>query len=225
MPGSCVSSPRKRQPTSAAERDREHLGGRRGPGEHEDRRPDRERESLPVGSQRPRHAPDGVRDDRDRDDLEPVQPVLVREVAGTPREQDERDGGGEREADPGEDAPQVAGPDPADADPRLARGRPGEELAEGDEVGEASIGKPAPPLDVLVVEIPEVRDRPAERRQPQSGRRCEHLEGACRAVDHRRRSLVGAGQVDTVQWDRYQAFTKRSPRRNPRGVEGRVLSR
>ena len=67
------------------------------------------------------------------------------------------------------------GPARADRDPDLAAGGPGQELAERHEVGEGGVVEPAAPLDVLAPEVAEVRDRAAERRQPEPERDREDL--------------------------------------------------
>ena len=43
---------------------------------------------------------------------------------------------------------------------------PGRNLAECDDVGVSRLVEPAPPLDKLDAEIPEMRNRPTKRRQP-----------------------------------------------------------
>ena len=60
--------------------DHEHLrdGGPRR--EHGQRGDDRERRALAIGGEIPRHPPDGLRDDGDGDDLQPVQPARVRDA-------------------------------------------------------------------------------------------------------------------------------------------------
>jgi hypothetical protein len=50
-------------------------------------------------------------------------------------------------------------------------------VAERDEVGVRDLGQPPPPLHELLAEVAQVRDRPAERRQPLPQERCEHIEG------------------------------------------------
>jgi hypothetical protein len=50
-------------------------------------------------------------------------------------------------------------------------------LAERDDVGVGSFVEPAAPLDKLGPEIAEMRNRAAERRQPQTQKNAQHLEG------------------------------------------------
>lgn len=60
--------------------------------------------------------------------------------------------------------------------PVLAARRARQELAERDDVGVGHLVEPAAPLDKLDAEIAEMRDRTAERRQPQTQKDAQHLE-------------------------------------------------
>jgi hypothetical protein len=55
----------------------------------------------------------------------------------------------------------------ADRDPELARGWPGQQIRERDELAELRLADPAAPADVLVAEVADVRDGAAERGQPE----------------------------------------------------------
>src|SRR6516165_3407707 len=61
----------------------------------------------------------------------------------------------------------IAAPQQADGETHLARGRPGQELAERDQIGVALVVEPAPPVHELLAEIAEMRDRSAEGGQPE----------------------------------------------------------
>ena len=55
----------------------------------------------------------------------------------------------------------------ADRHADLTRRRPGQELAQRDEIRVGAVTEPSSPLDELGAEIAEVSDRPAKRRQPE----------------------------------------------------------
>ena len=76
----------------------------------------------------------------------------------------------------GREGARQAGPHDADRDPHLATGRPREELTERDEIRVRVLGEPLPLAHVLVAEVAEVRDRPAERGEAEARRHPEHLE-------------------------------------------------
>jgi len=65
----------------------------------------------------------------------------------------------------------------ADADAGLTARRAREKLAERDDVGVGRLVEPAAPLDKLGSEIAEMRNRPAERGQPQPQKDAQHLGG------------------------------------------------
>ena len=123
-----------------------------------------------IGCERARHAEHRLRHDRDRRHLETVQPAgagRVAERADAVAEQHHGDGRRQREADPGRQGSGIAAAQKADGDAHLARGRPGQELAERDQVGVALVVEPAPPVHELLAEIAEMRDRSAEGGQPE----------------------------------------------------------
>ena len=73
----------------------------------------------------------------------------------------------QRESDPGRQGSGIPAAQQADGETHLARGRPGQELAERDQIGVAVIVEPAPPVHELLAEIAEMRHRSAEGGQPE----------------------------------------------------------
>ena len=92
-------------------------------------------------------------------------------------------GGGQREPEPRGETTELAGPVDADGDPDLARRRAGQDARQGDELAELLLTDPPPTRDVLVVEVPDVGDRAAERRQPESQCGAKDLAGGTRYRD------------------------------------------
>jgi hypothetical protein len=108
-----------------------------------------------------------------------VHPACAGEV-GVSRPQGQRrqdDGGGQRETDPRCEAAELAGAVDADRDPDLARGRAWQDAREGDELAELLLADPLPARDVLVVEVPDVRDGAAEGRQSETESGAKDLTG------------------------------------------------
>jgi hypothetical protein len=95
--------------------------------------------------------------------MQPARAGGIAERLHAVAEQSHGDGGRQREADPRRHGSDIARAQEADGDADLARGRPGQELAEPDQIGEALVVEPAPPVHELLAEIAEMRDRPAER--------------------------------------------------------------
>ena len=158
----------------AAERDRADLPPRRRRAERDDGRDHRERGARAIGCERARHAEHRLRHDRDRRHLEAVQPAGaggIAERADAVAEQHHRDGRWQRESDPGRQGSGIAAAQQADGETHLARGRPGQELAERDQVGVALVVEPAPPVHELLAEIAEMRDRSAEGGQSEPEKR------------------------------------------------------
>ena len=91
------------------------------------------------------------------------------------RRQDHR--GGKREPEPGGEATELAGPVNADRDPDLARRRAGQEGRQRDQLAELLLTDPAATRDVLGAEVADVRDRAAERRQPEPEGGAKDLPG------------------------------------------------
>jgi hypothetical protein len=124
-----VEAPRNRKPADEpADEDDRDLAEAGRPGEREDGGGDGHGDAGSVGRELGGHAPDGVGDHGDGDDLEPAQPAGVADVADrghAPRERDEGDGGREREAEPCGERPGDAGAGVPDGDADLAAGRSG----------------------------------------------------------------------------------------------------
>ena len=85
-------------------------------------------------------------------------------------------------------APGAPAPDPADRHPDLARRRPRQELAERHEIGEARSASHGSRATYASLEVAEVRDRPAERGEPEAGRGREDLRGREDGAGSRSRS-------------------------------------
>ena len=113
-----------------------------------------------------------------------TQPAPARSTFARPeRERREDDGRGQREAEPGGETAELAGPVHADRDPDLARRRAGQDVRERDELAELLLTDPPAARDVLVVEVADVGDR---------ARRRTSARGAVRRERPRRRSLSTA---------------------------------
>ena len=167
--GSAGIRPRNsRPPTTPATRSSELP--ERARVEQRDRRcRDRDRRLDRPARQRSRHRDHGRQDDRGGGELEAVHPAGTGEVdvACPERERREDDGGGQREPEPRREATELAGAVDADRDPDLARRGAGQDARERDELSELLLADPLPARDVLVVEVADVGDRAAERRQPE----------------------------------------------------------
>ena len=130
----------------------------------------RHRGTRRIGAEGARHPPDGLRHDGGGDRLQPLQHarrdrLLMGRDAIAEGQHDGRRG--ERETRPGRHRAGESRLREADADPHLAGGGPRQHLAERDEVGIGAILDPAPARDEGLAEIADMRDRPAERGQPQ----------------------------------------------------------
>ncbi len=146
--------------------------------------------ARPVWRQGPGHGQHRVRHDGHRHELQSLDPARGGQIHGRGHhgEEHERDSGWQSEADPGCKPARNARPPRPDGDAQLAAGRTRQELAEGHQVREALLVEPATALDVLPSEVPDVRDRPAERGQPQPQRRREDLRHRAGRIRCRRRS-------------------------------------
>src|SRR6202011_2143872 len=71
----------------------------------------------------------------------------------------------QRKGRPGRQRTGIAGPQQADSDTHLARGRPRQELAERHQIRVGSFVEPFAAFDEFVAEVSEVSDRTAERCQ------------------------------------------------------------
>ena len=89
-------------------------------------------------------------------------------AAAPSREEDHGHRRREREAEPGGQPAREPAAREAHREAHLAAGRPGQELAEGHQVRVGRLAQPAAPLDELRPVVAQVRDRPAEGREPQA---------------------------------------------------------
>jgi hypothetical protein len=171
-------SVRQKVPRDHAEHDGSHLPDRAREHQRRDRCHGCNRRTLSVRGQGLRHPQHRLRDDRDRDDLQPDQqprPDRAREQGRAVRKEDHQHRRREREGDERGDRATSPGSTQPDPEPDLARRRPGQELAERDEVGVLPIVQPFPALDDLGTEVSKVRDRPTERRHPEFQEDPEHF--------------------------------------------------
>ncbi len=169
-----------------SQRDHANLAGRGREKQCQDARSDCQRQPLAVGTERACHAPHRLRDHRDGDDLQAVQPSGVAEVtecADAVAKQDQGEGGRGGKPKPGGKGARKAAAQQAQRDADLAARRSGQELAQRHDVGVARFIKPAAARDKLITEIAEMRDRPAKRGHTQFEKCREHLGGA--TVRHR----------------------------------------
>ena len=88
----------------------------------------------------------------------------------------QRDRRRQGEPRPGHEPAGQAGPHQPDGEADLAARRPGQELAERDEVGETALVEPLPLCDEFVAEIAEMGDRAAKARQPEAEENSEDFE-------------------------------------------------
>ena len=98
------------------------------------------------------------------------------------------------EPEPGREAASNTRPMGANGDPELTARWSGQRLAQRDEVRVRRLVQPGPPLDVLPMEVPKMRDRSAKRGQPQATGDLEDLEGRCSWVPGRRAAVGGRGR-------------------------------
>src|SRR5262249_41961189 len=113
--------------------------------------------------------------------FEAVQPAGaggIAERVDAVAEQHHGDGRRQRESDPGRQGSGIPATQQADGDTHLARGRPGQELAERDQVGVALIVEPAPPAHELLAEMAKMRARSAEGGQPEPKEHAQDFERA-----------------------------------------------
>ena len=152
-------------PRRAGQQERNRCCGRR---ERQPQRPPRKR---------PRHRDHSGRHDCGSGELEPVHPPRPCEIdaAGPDRDGRENRRRRQREAKPGSERSELARAMRADRDPDLARRRARQEVREGHELGELLFAEPATAGDVLLAEVPDVRDGASERRQPEAKSDAEDL--------------------------------------------------
>ena len=162
-------APQQHNAGERAERDGAELAGGGRHRKHQGRRDDRKRRPRLAGRHGARHAPHRLGDHGDRRDLEAVQPGGVdrAEVLDAERKQHQRDGRGQGEPGPGGERAGKPGAGQADADADLAARRTRQELAQRHEVGIGRLVEPAAALDELLPKVAEMRDRSAERGEPE----------------------------------------------------------
>ena len=198
-----------RQPPSSERPGRDDRELHRGDREQEedDRGREAERGPPPVRPQASPHRPHRLGDDRDRDQLERVQPcrLAVPPECEAEGEEGHEDRGRRGEAEPGHCRARVSRAEVADRETGLAARRPGQELAEGDEVRVGRLVEPAPPGDELAVEDREVGGRPPEGGEAEPQEYAEYASRAqidtpsqgsrtvCPPVRLRRRGAGGGG--------------------------------
>jgi hypothetical protein len=121
-----------------------------------------------VGRKGSHHAENGQRDHGYRGNFQSVQPAAAERVteAGKPvRKGHQRDRRRQRKGRPGRQRTGISGPQQADGDTHLARGRARQELAERYQIRVGLFVEPFAAFDEFVAEVAEVSDRPAERCQ------------------------------------------------------------
>ena len=176
------------EPREAAEHDRSDLAHAPGRERHQAQGQDRDRRARLVRRKASRHPEHGLGDNGDGDELEAMDEAVARPPgnrAGGIGEQGHRDSGRQRETGPGRQAAEIAGPRQADGEAGLAARGTGQELAEGDEVGESAIVEPSAPDDESLAEVAQMRDRPAEAGQAEPQEDAQDFE--------RRRRATGRG--------------------------------
>ena len=147
--------------------------------QHDECRRASDRGALAVRAERSRHAPHGLGDDGHGDELEPVQHPRAHgsaQCAGAVGKQQQRQCRRQRESQPGGQSTQVARPQQPHGEAHLAAGWPWRELAQRHQVGVALLVDPLPAAHVLLVEIPEMSDRPTERGQSELRRHPEDFK-------------------------------------------------
>jgi hypothetical protein len=162
----------------ATEHDGADLPPGRGDGQGDGGSDHRQGGALAVRRQGSGHAEHGQRHHRHGRDLEAMKPSRAESLTQEPDaegKQHKGNGRGQREGRPGGERPEIAGPGQPDGHADLARGRPRQELAQGDEIGIGALVEPAAPDHKLVTEVPEMGHRTAEGGQAQLEEGCEDL--------------------------------------------------
>ena len=169
-----------------AERDRRRLPAEADPCDRNGSRGSGESEPGKVGRERAAHGEHGECDHGHGDQLEAVHPPRAGHVGRADREREHghRHGRRQREPDPRSETAQASGA--ARARSRSRAGStigPGRRFVTATSSENSLVVEPSPPFDVLVSEVPDVRDRAAERRQTQPQGDREDLAGvACAGV-------------------------------------------
>jgi hypothetical protein len=146
--------------------------------------------AFAVRGERLRHAPHRLGHHGDRRDFQPMQPATTGRAGETldpVGEQHHGERGGQGETGPSRERTGDACADEANADAHLARRGAGQKLAQRDQVRVGGLAEPRPARDEFGAEIPEMCDRPAERREAELEERAQHLRPtAARLFGHRR---------------------------------------
>jgi hypothetical protein len=140
---------------------------------------DGESKPFPIRAEALRHAPYRLRDDGDGDDLEAVQPCNMRyvsEAAHAVGEGDERERRRHGEAEPCRKSARQTGAQHAENDADLTARRPGQELAERDDIATGRFIEPLAALHEFGAEITQMRYRPAEARHPEPKEHPKHFQ-------------------------------------------------
>jgi hypothetical protein len=162
-------SPTEPKARTRTEHDRGDLPERSGEKNNDRNRGKRDASAGAIGGEGSRHAPDGLCDDRNRDELEAVQETFgnrSREYGCAHRKGDQDQSRGRGEGEPRRKATQKAiAAQNAEGKADLAGGRSGKELAERDQLSIGRLVEPFAPFDELIAEIAEMSDWTAKRGQ------------------------------------------------------------
>jgi len=148
------------------------------PGERHRGRGEGDRSAARVPRERTGHSPDGDRDDDDRDELEHAydrHERAAQSIEGVGEDHHE-DGRREREAEPRQKRTERSRAEEADRNADLAARWTRKRLTQRDEIRVGGLVDPVPAHDVLATEVPQMSDRPTERREPEPQRDEEDLE-------------------------------------------------
>jgi hypothetical protein len=140
--------------------------------------------AFPVRTERPRHAPKGLADDRDGDKFQAMQQSRSgRATEGTRpiSEQHEHDGRGQGKADPRSERAAIAGAHQPNGKSDLAAGRAGQELTQPEEIGIDMFIDPFAPHDEFLPEYPICAIGPPKLPMPslKKTRRTSSAEPSC----------------------------------------------
>ena len=183
---------------ACTEHDRCDLPERSGEKNNDRNRGERDASAGAIGREGQRHAPDGLCDDRNRDELEAVQETFgnwSRECgcAHGKGKQDQSRGRGEGE--PRRQATQKAvAAENAERKTDLAGGRSRKKLTERDQIRIGRFVEPLAAFDEFIAEISEMRDRATERGQPQLQKCRKDLTGRAPDRFNAHRALVSVLQ-------------------------------
>jgi len=164
-------APAEPKARACARRNRGDLPERSGEKDNDRNRSKRNAGAGAIGCEGLRHAPDGLCDDRDRDELEAVQETLgnrSRECGCAHREGEQDQGRGRGEGEPRRKATQKAiAAENAEGKADLAGGRSRKKLTERDQVSIRHLVEPFAPHHQLVPKVSQMGDGAAERGQAQ----------------------------------------------------------